>query len=395
MLPYPCGVPSSAQNIQPGPAGWENWQAYERGLPAQGAYEVALYTDSRIVAEIEGLGPYSLLNTVPATWKAEAGRAELAVVLRVDVHDDQEHDFRRDDWEQLELGSYHGGTLGDELAALTAVALGIRLRAGGTTRRFGLIEDDPRGKPAEFEHRRPSLVPPRRDQPSVLPAIAVDGARLDDALPLLESYPRLKSADAAALVRAARLYEQGIWNADADPGIAWLELVSAIEVAAVYWRDYQKPDLLDRLRLNAPKLADVLRDVDEEVVRNVAREVVHLLRATDRFVQFLLTFLADPPEPRPSHGLDWTQLRHSFLAVYERRSEALHGGAPIPWAMTMSPRRNENGSYEERIGGLGSWSGGAYWPSSATPMYLNTFAHIVRGALIAWWRSMVPSVPLS
>lgn len=377
-----------------GPAGWENWQAFSNGSVSVGAFEVALYTDSRVVAEVKQLGPYQLLNTVPAVWAAQPGYAELAVVLRVEVHDDHEPDYQRDNWNRADLGSYHGGTLGDEIASLIALILGIRMRAGGTTRTFGFLGDDPRGIPGEFEHLRPPLVPPRRGQPSVLPTIAVDGALLTDAVPLMETYSRLKIEDASELVRAARFYERAIWNADADAGIAWLELISAVEVAAGHWRSHTASDAIDRLRRNAPGLAAAVDPAGEEIVQAVAREAAHLFGAIDRFVSFLDAHLPPAPEPRPEQlQLDWTNLGRPFRAIYDRRSDALHRGAPIPWVMCVSPRRTENGAYEEHSGGLGSWSGGAYWPSTATPMNLNTFAYVVRGALLSWWKEMAPSAP--
>ena len=93
-------------------------------------------------------------------WRADPGRAELVLVLRVDDHDPFEAEHRRDDWEKAELSSYHGGTLSDEIAALLALALDIRLEAGGITRTFE-PSGDPRGVPHEFS-------PTRRLQPAPL-----------------------------------------------------------------------------------------------------------------------------------------------------------------------------------------------------------------------------------
>jgi len=40
-----------------------------------------------------------------------------------------------------------------------------------------------------------------------------------------------KRADAVALVRSARAYEDGLWVADGDPQLAWLRLIGAVELA--------------------------------------------------------------------------------------------------------------------------------------------------------------------
>jgi hypothetical protein len=230
----------------------------------------------------------------------------------------------------------------------------------------------------------------------VLPHIARE-VRIEDATDDLLTYTDLGVEDAIALVRAARMYQRGIWNADADAGLAWLEIVGAIEVAAVHRRQhgvgYTRLDVVERVRTYAPRIIEAAETGgDAESVRRVAAAVAHLVASADRFVQFLETFLPPEPTGRPTHfALDWSDLADRFRAVYVRRSEALHAGIPIPWPMTMAPRETD-GVFEEYSGGLGSWSAGnAYWPADETPMYLNTFAYIARGALRRWWRSMVPT----
>ena len=148
--------------------------------------------------------------------------------------------------------------------------------------------------------------------------------------------------------------------------------------------------MLERVRRYAPNIIDAVEVAGEQVARRVASAVAHLVKSTDRFVQFLEAFSPARPEPRPTHfALDWANLRPAFIEIYKRRSDALHGGKPIPWPMTHSPRETSNGAFEEHSGGLGSWSGNAYWPANETPMYLNTFVYIVRGTLLNWWGSML------
>jgi hypothetical protein len=135
-----------------GPDGWENWRAFLESRPATGeAWELSYYTDSFLVgAANDGLGPYKLLNTIAGgIGKPEPGAIELALVLRLDVHDDYEHVYRRTEWDKVDVSTYHGGAIGDELSGLLALVLGIRLRCGGTTRIFGADwTKDPRGHPA-------------------------------------------------------------------------------------------------------------------------------------------------------------------------------------------------------------------------------------------------------
>ncbi len=164
------------------------------------------------------------------------------------VHDDYDHVYRRTEWDKVDVSTYHGGAIGDELGGLLAPVLGIRLRCGGTTRIFGADwTNDPRGAPGEFQHHRPSIVRPRRNYPPTLPRIARESVSLPSAQDLLNTYPTLPRTDAIALVRAARQYEQAVWISDADPGVSWLQLVSAIEIAAVHWREYRKGDVFERV----------------------------------------------------------------------------------------------------------------------------------------------------
>ena len=137
-----AGAPEGRAEAR-GPEGWENWKAYLEDKPPGEAVEVPLYTDSHMISTIDSLGPYRLLNTVPASWRADAGHAELAVVLRVDVHDDFEPDHRRDDWETADLGSYHGGWLDDEIAALVSPPAP---RPTTTWPAFGASRDRPPGR---------------------------------------------------------------------------------------------------------------------------------------------------------------------------------------------------------------------------------------------------------
>lgn len=394
------GLPDVAEASR-GPDGWENWRAFERDDAGAGEIiEFSYYTDSHLTGEIhEGLGPYELLNTVPAgPIPPQPGAVEHALVIRVAVHDAYENQYQRpgrhDDpesgWRKPNIGSYHGGGIGDELGALLALALGIRLRCGGITRSFGgWTADDPLGRPVEYAHEVPSIVKPARNRPPVLPLIARPSVNLDQSVPLMRAYPTLGIEDAVALVRAARQYEQGVWVCDADAGISWLALVSAVEIAAERWRGYKKGTVVDRFRANAPDIAAIVEPAGQEIVLGLAKALAPQLKSGDRFRKFLTTFAPNPPEPRPIHAaLEWANLDAALREIYARRSEALHAGVPIPHVMLMAPRPSDNGGYEETIGAIGVWSGSNYWPSTSVPMNLHTFEYIVRHALLAWWRQM-------
>lgn len=382
-----------------GPDGWENWRAYERGEPGKGEIvEFSYYTDSHLTGHVkDDLGPYELLNTISVgTYPPRPGAVEHALVVRAHLHDLYENPYRRvgrhddpdSEWRKADVASYHGGGVGDELGGLLALTLGVRMRCGGITRSFGEFDDDPLGRPVEYAHETPAIVTPSRARPPVLPLIAREAVSLDAAIELLRMYPTLERSEAVALVRASRQYEQAVWVADADPGISWLALVGAVEVAAVHWR-YAKGDVVERFRTNAPEIAAIVEPAGEDFVRRLAKALAPQLKAGDRFRKFLLAFAPDPPEPRPLHArLDWANLDDAFREIYARRSEALHAGIPIPHVMRIAPRLSGDRAYEETIGGIGVWSGPNYWPADAVPMNLHTFEYIARHALVSWWRDM-------
>jgi hypothetical protein len=134
-----------------GPRGWRNWRTQRDGRPARGALEYACYTDAPLVGSIEhDFGPYRLLNTLATLADQQAGRAQLALVLRVDLHldetdepelppplqvpDEISESGNRRALDELFAGwtdssTYHAGQLDDELAALVSLALGSGSRA--------------------------------------------------------------------------------------------------------------------------------------------------------------------------------------------------------------------------------------------------------------------------
>jgi hypothetical protein len=372
-----------------GPEAWANWRAALAGVSSLGSAEIACYTDAHITGQVEdGLGPYMLLNTVPLDLRI--GLPQPAVVLRFELHAPRLEPFEMP-MTETDYTAYHGGWLGDELASLISLALGLRLAAGGVSRVF--VEDgDPRGRPRELDHQRPYLPPPSF-RGAQLPGIAAT-IKLDDCVPRLASYPRLSVSEAIALVRAARSYQRAIWSADGDPNLAWLSLVSSVEAAAGHWAR-GNDDPVELLREFRPALADRLAAVpDSTLLGDVAAEVGHLFGATKKFRAFLLHHLPPPPTARPARifQVDWSRsrMRAHLHTIYHWRSRALHDGIPFPNPMCWPPRCYDNlGVGEERPPGTSVTSGNAVWVAKDVPMFLHTFAYLVRGALCTWWDQMV------
>lgn len=231
-----------------GPDGWTNWRAQRGGVPGSGAIEFAEYTDAQLLEDQVDLGPCRLLNTIGFAAR-QAGQVPLSLVLRVEWH--AATDPRERSREETDTAAWHGGRLDDELAALVSLALGIRLQSGGRIREFD-PDGDVRGRPVHFDHVPPYLPPPRRAP--LLPTI-IGPAQLGEASGRLAGYPQLTAAQANALVKAARAWQEAVWVADADPRQAWLRLVSALEAAAQAWAGGPARSPEERLLITRPRLA--------------------------------------------------------------------------------------------------------------------------------------------
>jgi hypothetical protein len=365
----------------PGPDGWTNWRAQRAGVPGAGAVEFAGYTDAQLLEDQVDLGPCRLLNTIGFAAR-RAGQVPLSLVLRVEWH--AAADPRERSREETDTATWHGGGLDDELAALVSLALGIRLQSGGRIREFD-PDGDVRGRPVHFDHVPPYLPPPRRAP--LLPTIT-GPARLVVASGRLVGYPLLTAAQANALVKAARAWQEAVWIADADPRQAWLRLVSALEAAAQAWAGGPARSPEERLLIARPRLAKRLtRDATPEVHRFVAKDLVGIFKATEKFIDFTMAHLPDPPATRPPEGfrLDWARMAENLELVYAWRSRDLHGGTPIPVPMCEPPHQlNGHPAPIEVPLGLATWTGSATWTNADIPMLLHTFAYITRGTLLNW-----------
>lgn len=367
----------------------ENWQHFDEGKPRLGMSEARLYTDVSITGHVIDLGPYSFLNLVAQP----SARAQMVagIVVRASFHVPQAEgpSSLKDNF-----AHYHGGDHFDEIAALLSLFMGVRLKAGNVDRVF--LESDPLGRPLSSSYKaEPQLSV--SDQPQI-PSLQRIGALGETtnlvALDGLQHLSKASQGDAVALVKAARLYQEAIWIADAEPELAWLLLVAGVEAVAVHWPHDDAAE--DRLRDGIPEVADFLQPLlDREAFAQVARLLARYTGATRKFAQFLRQFA--PPEPSTRPPLVWRQFLYSqenieaaARIIYRHRSNYLHAGIAIPLPMCMAPTimfPKEGDSYNEVPFGLAMQSRGAQWTISATPMLLHMFEHLARGAILGWWRS--------
>lgn len=329
-------MPSDPPSTVPqGPLFFENWRAAvqnESPLDFKDGYECPLYSDAWVVGE-QTIGPYRFINTMAHASGPSRGVVAPVMVLRVGLH----AQFERPRMVKTDTSIYHGGTLSDEVAALAALALGARVEAGPTTRQFEV--GDPRGRPVAYYGYSAPVLPHDESGPK-LPLMT--GRRSLEDLCWLGEWFDANPKDQIALIRSSRLYQEAIWVADAEPALAWLLLVSAIETAADRW-DQSKPFATDRLRDSKPALVEAVETRCPELLPLIADQVADSIGATRKFVNFTLEFLPPPPDARPPEPAqtpwDHQFLRQSLRTIYAYRSKALHAGIPFPAPMCLPPMK--------------------------------------------------------
>lgn len=368
-----------------GPTCHENWKAFQQGVSPSMAFECPLFSDTHFTGEIRGglCGPYELINLVSTR---DPGVIRPRIILRYAYclsFRPEEIDFKKTD-----VARYHGAALSQEIAALFALSLGVRLKAGSDTRIF--VEGDPKGLPITHDCSEDPILMMSPKERRVLPDALVTHKCLNHA-DLISSLPDMTGPQAVAVIRSARLYQDALWLAEAAPELAWLMLVSAVETAANHWRKEQDSPRV-RLKTSRPDLDELLVERGgEALAEKVAGMIAPYIGSTKKFLDFCMTFMPDPPTPRPpeyqQHPWDEVELKQSLKVVYKWRSRALHGGIPFPRPMCEPPPGTPGIHAEKPQGGM--WPIlGAVWVARDTPMFLRTFEYIVRNVLLGWWKAM-------
>ncbi|MDE0142864.1 MAG: hypothetical protein OXI80_15180 [Caldilineaceae bacterium] len=374
------------------PYSYKNWKEFESRKPSLRIEEYPLFSDAHLTDTFtEDCGPYQFLHLVGQL--AECGVARPKFILRFSRH--IEVDITAEDMKKKRDGIYHGGNPVDEIAALASLAMGVRLKAGGPTREFRLGEEgDPLGTPMGLGFARDPVIPMGNSN-MILPNSCGPymHRNISKTLKPFATLPRISNSDAAALVRAARLYQDALWIVESEPSLAWLMLVSAMETAASHWRNSSSDpySIVKELDPDLYKIAKGAGDTDsaDKVIRKAAKT----LKSTKKFLDFSMKFRPPPPE-RPEH--EWAQhswrcknFRATVRKIYDHRSTALHDGRPFPAPMCQPPTIYSRNDLPEVPLGSGSSSGFSTWPIEDTPILLHTYEYIVRGSLLKWWDSMV------
>lgn len=382
------GLSYSANGCDPSAVGtdaWRNWRASLDGEAEIEGWHDELHSDRAFVGGPIDVGPYRLTIISRASRPPVPASVGAAARLRAGLHIDLTVPLTADgELLPVDSTSYHGGTIGDEIAALASLVLGVRLRDAGTVEMSVPSGDDER-VPIFMEV--PALGRPGSPNVEYIPRALSREPNLD-LLQRLNSYPALTDDAQRELARAARAYATGLWWANEDPNQSWLSFVTAVEIAAKHRQPVRvKASSEELVRTLWPDLWDDLQPAPPDVRANVCKRVSQQIKATRKFVDFVVQCAPAPPEARPAFGvLDWFAMEEHATKIYGHRSNALHAGKPFPSPMLEAPRIvDEVGRRQEVPLGITASSLGSSWTSDETPMLLATFEYIVQGALLRWW----------
>lgn len=362
---------------------YENWHAFLSNKPSQCISEYPLFSDVVITGEnTTDFGPYQFLNPCPPRSR----KIRPVIILRIDCRLTYEFDKPC----ETDSGYYHGGDLIDEIAAFVSLCLGARFKAGAQIREFR-ENGDRFGRPIHYIEK---VIPDIFVEYNIykLPSVFL-GIREISALEPLKYIINISEANLVSLIRAARLYQDSLWIAESEPSLAWVMLVSAIEVVASQWKkDSESPENI--LEYAKPDLYKILVEEikEKEKIKQIAKQLVNISGSTKKFIDFILEFMSPAPSKRPpsQFQLSWEKekMKNALRKVYDHRSNALHGGIPFPFPMCDPPYWPKGQEMPAEIPiGLGASYGGGSWRIEDTPLLLNTFEYIVRNCLLNWMKS--------
>ncbi|AHJ76816.1 hypothetical protein [Kosakonia sacchari] len=363
---------------------YKNCKLFQAKIDSFEIFEFIIYSDSRFTDEVKGNLVYSFLNMIPFET---VGVRPTLTVRALSALNTTKLSFMD---EKPNSDDYHGGWLSDEIAALVSLKLGVRAHAGSNVREYEGSQLD-YGRPRAEQNPPPPLM----SKGSLIVPSAQKYIEISQ-LKLINDIYKLSEKDFNSLIKSARNFQDSLWICESSPNLAWLLMVSALEVAAGNW-DSSRGDKVERFKASKPQLFDRLLDLKfDGLIEEIATEFEGTFGATKKFCDFCVNFLPDAPPIRPKSGkIEWTEdnLLNIFKSVYKLRSLALHAGKPFPQPM-CSPPDNYFGLAEQAI--LPPTSNftplkstlGASWSHKEAPINLNVFFHMTHSILNKWWKSL-------
>lgn len=339
--------------------------------------EYEVMADSHIVGDLD-YGPYNFtiweMHNLKSFIEPEGHERKLCFRIRHAATSDE--DSRLED-SATKRGFYHGGGIPEELVSFASLLLRRRLRLGP------LVRFD--GKPRMWASRGPGWI----DRPLIAGQSNLED--LKKKLPLVE---RLSPKFHQKFILAARMYHRALLLVEEEPDLAYLNLVSAVEVLC------QDTDIgkfkLEDLE-GYKKIAKLIARVEDQSLRGELEEALLAKERfiKKRFVQFVLDHVEEgfwsederwPEENRPACGrVQPEDLEHLLKKVYDQRSATLHSGEAFPPSTySIYRRREELDTSSSRRQGQRLWERKDYIP---TPMF---FERLINHVLLTFLKRNQP-----
>lgn len=284
-----------------------NIEAFKNENIKRTVKEYEVITDADIIGEFS-YGPYYF--TIWEISDKKEGEARKLCLKIVESKEDKRYESAK------RTGFYHGGGVADELVALTSLFLRKRLQLGSIVR----IDDKPRLLSVSQDRIDKHLITGQSDL-----------GELPEYLSLVEG---LDNKYHQNFILAVRLYHRAILLIEEEPDMAYLNLVSAIEILC---RNYP----IDEIKLSDldEKLSKLVSSVEKEGLRGEIEQTIlknekftHLIAR--RFNKFIVNHVEEDfwrEENKSGKGLIKKEdLPELLKRIYVQRSRTLHSGEPFP-----------------------------------------------------------------
>lgn len=218
-------------------------------------------------------------------------------------------------------GFYHGGGIADELVILSSLILRRRFILGSIVR----IDNCP----IMFNHRDGMWIDKQ----------LIDGeSNLQELTGWFDRINKLEEAMHQKLILAAKFYHKAIEIIEDQPDIAYLHLVSAIEILCQD-TDIGNIQIMDY----DPHLSDLINKIEDKELKNaIEKTLIKRERfISRRFVRFILDHIDESfwsDGLRPQFGkVDPEELQLYLKRIYHQRSKTLHTGELFPPSVFRNP----------------------------------------------------------
>src|SRR6185312_13478133 len=213
---------------------------------------------------------------------------------------------------------------GDAICSYLAVLYGKRFDSHGALENQGSFRVPELGVFGETcDHRLPqNSHTPRADF-----GVPLNLAELSRIEPLIDG--KVDSGFLRSFHAAAKFYLQALQTAERDPEVAYLNLITAVEIVSNWCENDAATTVDEEVR----SCLEVIRNHHPEGDRLAGRLSGMLRQVKRRYVETLVRLcdsrLFDRPEVTCDHRLESHSFRKSIAAAYDLRSRYVHTGTPF------------------------------------------------------------------